>query len=90
MAPDLHQILVKGVGIFSYPGTTDKPEGKMRQLFDVIPYAFVYEAAGGAAIDDRGVRLLDLTPRHIHDTTPCFFGSTEEIDALKDAYGVAQ
>jgi fructose-1,6-bisphosphatase I len=89
MAPDLHQILVKGGGIFSYPGTTDKPEGKLRQLFEVIPYALIYEAAGGAAVDDRGRRLLDLVPRHIHDTTPCFFGSREEIADLKSAYGVA-
>jgi fructose-1,6-bisphosphatase I len=88
MAPDLHQILVKGGGLFSYPGTTDKPEGKLRQLFEVIPYAFVFEAAGGEAVDDRGRRLMELVPRHIHDTTPCFFGSHDEIVALKDAYGV--
>jgi fructose-1,6-bisphosphatase I len=88
MAPDLHQILVKGGGIFSYPGTTDKPEGKLRQLFEVIPYAFVFEAAGGEAVNDRGKRLMELVPRHIHDTTPCFFGSHDEIAALKAAYGV--
>ncbi len=89
MAPDLHQILVKGGGLFAYPGTTDKPEGKLRQLFEVIPYALVFEAAGGQAINNRGERLLDLIPRHPHDTTPCFFGSTTEIDGLKSAYGVA-
>ena len=89
MAPDLHQILVKGGGLFAYPGTTDKPEGKLRQLFEVIPYALVYEAAGGQAVNDRGERLLDLTPRHPHDTTPCFFGSADEIEGLKTAYGIA-
>ncbi|WP_456403808.1 class 1 fructose-bisphosphatase, partial [Hydrogenimonas sp.] len=35
MVPDLHQILLKGGGLFSYPGTTDKPEGKLRKLFEV-------------------------------------------------------
>ncbi|MEA2091795.1 MAG: class 1 fructose-bisphosphatase, partial [Campylobacterota bacterium] len=27
MVPDLHQILLKGGGLFSYPGTSDKPDG---------------------------------------------------------------
>ena len=89
MVPDLHQILLKGGGLFSYPGTSDKPEGKLRMLFEVLPFALIYEAAGGQAVDDRGVRLLELAPRHHHDTTPCFFGSEYEIDRLKKAYGVA-
>ncbi len=88
MVPDLHQILVKGGGLFSYPGTTDKPNGKLRQLFEVLPFALTYEAAGGEAINDKGERLLTLAPSHLHDTSPCFFGSKEEIKALKSAYGI--
>jgi len=88
MVPDLHQIILKGGGIFSYPGTSDKPEGKLRQLFEVIPFAFIYEQAGGQAIDDKGKRLMELVPAHPHDTSPCFFGSDYEIEALKKAYGV--
>ncbi|MDQ1326393.1 MAG: fructose,6-bisphosphatase [Campylobacterota bacterium] len=88
MVPDLHQILLKGGGLFSYPGTSDKPEGKLRQLFEVIPFALIYEQAGGQAINNNGVRLLELIPKHPHDTTPCFFGSDYEIEALKKAYGI--
>ena len=88
MVPDLHQILLKGGGIFSYPGTSDVPNGKLRQLFEVIPFAFIYEQAGGQAIDSKGERLMDLVPQHPHDTSPCFFGSNYEISALKEAYGV--
>jgi fructose-1,6-bisphosphatase I len=80
--------LLKGGGIFSYPGTQDKPKGKLRQLFEVLPFALVYESAGGEAIDDKGRRLLELTPEHPHDTTPCFFGSSYEIGELKAAYGI--
>ncbi len=88
MVPDLHQILLKGGGIFSYPGTSDVPNGKLRQLFEVIPFAFIYEQAGGQAVDSKGKRLMELVPTHPHDTSPCFFGSNYEIETLKEAYGV--
>jgi len=86
MVPDLHHILLKGGGIFSYPGTSDKPKGKLRMLFEVFPFAFIYEKAGGQAIDGYK-RILDLSPKHIHDTTPCFFGSNYEIEKVKEVYG---
>jgi fructose-1,6-bisphosphatase I len=86
MVPDLHQILLKGGGIFSYPATTDVPKGKLRMTFEVFPFAFIYECAGGEATDGKG-RILDLVPEHIHDTTPCFFGSKEEIKKVRSAYG---
>jgi len=88
MVPDLHQILLKGGGIFSYPGTTDKPEGKLRQLFEVIPFAFIYEQAGGQAINDKGMRLMELVPSHPHDTSSCFFASNYEMGAMKALYGI--
>lgn len=85
MVPDLHQIILKGGGLFSYPGTSDKPKGKLRQLFEVFPFAFVYEAAGGGAIDGVN-RVLEIETTHIHDTSPCFFGSLEELDIVKEVY----
>jgi len=88
MVPDLHQILVKGGGLFSYPSTTDNPDGKLRVLFEVLPFALIFESAGGEAIDENGDRLLEMTASHPHAKTPCFFGSHYEIDRLKQAYGV--
>ena len=85
MVPDLHQILLKGGGIFSYPGTSDKPEGKLRQVFEVFPFAMIFEMAGGGAIDGKN-RLLEQVPRHVHDTSPCFFGSNYEIERVKSTY----
>ena len=85
MVPDLHQILLKGGGLFSYPGTTDKPKGKLRQLFEVFPFALAYEFAGGAATDGFN-RVLEIETTHIHDTSPCFFGSKYEVDRVVEVY----
>ena len=85
MVPDLHQILLKGGGLFSYPATSDKPEGKLRRLFEVFPFAFIYEKSGGGAID--GVNdLMSLGHAHVHDTAVCFFGSNYEIARVKEVY----
>jgi len=85
MVPDLHQILLKGGGLFSYPGTSDKPDGKLRKLFEVFPFAFIYKIAGGEAIDGQN-DLMTLSHAHIHDTSPCFFGSKYEISRVKEVY----
>ena len=85
MVPDLHQILLKGGGLFSYPGTTDRPKGKLRQLFEVFPFALAFEKAGGGAIDGEK-RVLEVETSHIHDTTACFFGSNLEINRVLEVY----
>jgi len=85
MVPDLHQILLKGGGLFSYPGTSDKPAGKLRRLFEVFPFAFIYEKSGGGAIDGKN-DLMTLGHAHIHDTAACFFGSNYEIARVKEVY----
>lgn len=82
MVPDLHQILIKKGGIFSYPSTQDHPQGKLRKLFEVFPFAFIFECAGGEAIDGSG-RLLDLPISSSHETCACFFGSKEEIAIIR-------
>lgn len=85
MVPDLHQILCKGGGIFSYPATSDAPNGKLRKLFEVFPFAFIYQKAGGLAID--GVKnLLELPCLAFHESTPCFLGSKEEIEQVRNTY----
>jgi fructose-1,6-bisphosphatase I len=85
MVPDLHQILIKGGGLFSYPSASDKPKGKLRMVFEVFPFAYIYEMAGGKAIDGKG-RLLELTCQNHHDTSPCFFGSSYEIGVVLERY----
>lgn len=85
MVPDLHQILLKGGGLFSYPATSDKPNGKLRKLFEVFPFAFIFKKADGEAIDGKK-DLMELAHANIHDTSPCFFGSKYEIQKVKEVY----
>lgn len=86
MVPDLHQILLKGGGLFSYPSTDDAKNGKLRKVFEVFPFAFIFKKANGYASDGM-VDILSLKTSHLHDTTPCFFGSKFEMQKLKEAYG---
>jgi sedoheptulose-bisphosphatase len=46
MAADIYQIFIKGEGVFSCMGT-DKQPSKLRFLYEVAPYAFLIEKAGG-------------------------------------------
>ena len=85
MVPDLHHILLRGGGLFSYPGASDKPKGKLRQLFEVFPFAHIFETAGGNASNGTQ-RVLEIETTHIHDTSPCFFGSNTEINRVQKVY----
>jgi fructose-1,6-bisphosphatase I len=74
---DFHRNLLKG-GVFLYPATKKNPEGKLRLLYEAFPTAFIVEKAGGSATDGR-TRILDLTPRTLHDRTPLVIGGSAEV-----------
>lgn len=86
MVADVHRNLIKG-GIFMYPGTTDKPRGKLRLLYECNPFAYIVEQAGGKATDGSG-RILDIKPTELHQRTPLFIGSRmmmEELESYTNA-----
>lgn len=82
MVPDVNQILLKGKGIFSYPGYEEAPQGKLRLLFECAPMALLMEQAGGAASDGK-MRILDKELKELSQRTPIFIGSKEEVDRCK-------
>lgn len=82
LVPDFNQILMKGGGLFSYPGLVNKPEGKLRQLFELYPLAFICEQAGGMATN--GVTpILDLKLEKLHQRAPIYIGSKHEVERAK-------
>lgn len=80
MVADVHRNLIKG-GLFMYPGTTDKPKGKLRLLYECNPFAFIVEVAGGVATNGT-MSILDIEPRELHQRTPFFIGSKEMMAEL--------
>ncbi len=83
LVADANQILMKGGGIFSYPGTVKKPEGKLRLLFELQPLAMILEQAGGAATDGR-TTILDKIPQAIDERSPIYLGSRKEVELVKE------
>jgi fructose-1,6-bisphosphatase I len=81
MVADVHRNLIKG-GIFMYPGTTDKPKGKLRLLYECNPFAFIVEVAGGKATNGKQ-RILDIEPTELHQRTPLFIGSKAMMEELE-------
>jgi fructose-1,6-bisphosphatase I len=81
MVADVHRNLIKG-GIFMYPGTTDRPAGKLRLLYECNPFAFIAEVAGGKATDGKR-RILDIVPEKLHQRTPFFVGSIEMMEEME-------
>lgn len=77
MVADFHRTILRG-GIFMYPGTREKPEGKLRLLYEVAPLAFVCEQAGGLASDGYQ-QVRDIHPEELHQRVPVFIGSPQLV-----------
>lgn len=82
MVADVHRNLVRG-GIFMYPGTADRPNGKLRLLYECNPLAYIVEVAGGKATDGNR-RILEKQPRELHERTPLFIGSASMMAELEE------
>jgi len=82
MVSDVHRNLIKG-GIFLYPGSLEKPNGKLRLLYECNPLAYIVEKAGGKATDGHQ-RILEKVPSQLHERTPLFIGSVKMMEELED------
>jgi len=77
LVADVHRTMLYG-GLYCYPGDTKNPNGKLRLMYESNPLAFMVENAGGAASDGRR-RILDIKPTSLHQRTPLFIGSKEDV-----------
>ncbi|CAI9098365.1 OLC1v1034997C1 [Oldenlandia corymbosa var. corymbosa] len=78
---EIHRMLLYG-GIYGNPKNINNKNGNLRLLYECAPMSYLVEQAGGKATD--GVqRILDIMPEQIHQRTPIFIGSPDEIDKLE-------
>ncbi|KAJ4951490.1 hypothetical protein NE237_028322 [Protea cynaroides] len=84
MVADIHRTLLYG-GIFLYPADQKNPNGKLRVLYEVFPMSFLMEQAGGQSFTGKQ-RALDLVPNMIHDRSPIFLGSYDDVEEIKALY----
>jgi fructose-1,6-bisphosphatase I len=78
LVADVHRNLLGG-GIFMYPANQKNRKGKLRLLYEANPLAFIVEQAGGAASDGK-IRILDVEPSELHQRTPLYMGSRNEVE----------
>ncbi|EKE91697.1 class 1 fructose-bisphosphatase [Helicobacter pylori] len=80
MVADVHHVLIKKGGMFSYP------QKKLRKLFEVFPLALIIEKAKGEAFYfDKGVkkRLLEQSVENYHEKSECYLASLHEAQILE-------
>ena len=77
MVADIHRNLLYG-GIFMYPADSRSPNGKLRLMYECNPMAFIVEQAGGRASNGKQ-RMLEIKPGSLHQRTPIFIGSEEDV-----------
>jgi len=81
MVADIHRNLLYG-GIFMYPADSRSPKGKLRLMYECNPMSFIVEAAGGRASDGKQ-RILEIQPTSLHERTPIFVGSEEDVKMVE-------
>ena len=85
LVADFHRNLLGG-GLFAYPANTQSPRGKLRLLYEANPLAFCVEAAGGAATDGNR-DILNIMPEELHQRTPLFIGSKDDVQTAREMLG---
>ena len=81
MVSDLHRTLL-------YGGWAANPRSHLRLLYEAKPLSFLVEHAQGMATNGID-RILDMKAKSLHDRTPLFMGSSDDILELL-SYGDVQ
>lgn len=79
LVADGHRTILKG-GIYLYPAYEKQPEGKLRLMLEINPFAFLVKQAGGKTVSRDLKDPLTITPKHIHERAPLIMGSTQNVD----------
>ena len=88
LAGDFHRTLTNG-GMFMYPAIVNhpnpkknRPEGKLRLMYEAAVVAFMCQEAGGMAVNEKGVPILDITPSTITSERRSMWGRRGLVEDL--------
>lgn len=88
LAGDFHRLLTNG-GMFMYPAIVNhpnpkknRPEGKLRLMYEGSVVAFICREAGGMAVDETGSPILEILPKKHHQRTALYVGSKELVEDI--------
>ena len=88
LAGDFHRLLSNG-GMFMYPAIVNhpdpkknRPQGKLRLMYEAAVVSFICREAGGDAVDETGTPILDRTPEKVHQRTALYVGSKPLVDEI--------
>jgi fructose-1,6-bisphosphatase I len=88
LAGDFHRILANG-GMFMYPAIVNhpnpkknRPEGKLRLMYEASVVAFMCQEAGGMAVNEKAIPILDIQPEKHHQRTALYVGSKGLVEDI--------
>ncbi|RMF93980.1 MAG: hypothetical protein D6734_08830 [Candidatus Schekmanbacteria bacterium] len=90
LAGDFHRLLGNG-GMFMYPAIVNhpdpkknRPQGKLRLMYEAAIVSFMCREAGGHAIDENGTPILEIQPEKHHQRTALYVGSKPLVDEIAE------
>jgi sedoheptulose-bisphosphatase len=88
LVPDVYQQFTQESGIFVNP-VHEKSPAKLRLCYEVNVVAFLVEKAGGLAVDQAGMPLLDIPLASMVHKTSAILGSSQEVKEVLRMAGVS-
>jgi len=82
LVADFHRNLLEG-GVFAYPAQQDKPQGKLRLLYEAGPLAYIAEQAGGSASNGHEP-ITEIVPTELHQRVPLYIGNSNLVEKAED------
>jgi fructose-1,6-bisphosphatase I len=90
LAVDFHRLLHNG-GMFFYPAIVqdpdpkkNRPDGKLRLLYECNVVSMLAKEAGGIAINEQGEDILEVIPSKAHQRSSIYIGSKEVVENIKN------
>jgi fructose-1,6-bisphosphatase I len=96
LAADFHRTISNG-GMFMYPAIVNhpdpkknRPQGKLRLMYEAAVVSFICQEAGGSAVDESGTPILDIQPREPHQTSALYVGSKPLVESISQVLTLAK